>query len=198
VLELANAALFEQGYAERDAARQLLAWYGKLARHPLGPNAFEHDWLWVELQVLQGANQPAMALPFVAKALARFPDEPRFLLADAIVTDQLTAADRLNAGSAQATALMAKYNAAMQHKETRFEARMRESWLLHRLGREAEALAMLDAVGARAPDEATDNLRQWLRGQLLSAPSDTPGAWLRYWQGDYRFYPNSIARLRSQ
>ena len=38
--------------------------------------------------MLQALNRPTDGRPFVDRALARFPDEPRFVLARAILTDQ--------------------------------------------------------------------------------------------------------------
>jgi hypothetical protein len=206
VLQLAAPALLDQDYAARDAGRQMLAWYGPLVRQPLGLGTFEHDWLSAELQLLQGANQPALALPLVAKAIARFPDDPRFVLGDAIVADQLTRDGALDAADPQVRTAIAKYDAAMKHGETAFEARVREAWLLHRVGRDADALAVLDAAGNRAPDATIGYFGEYIRGQVLdsvgrphdalAAPAGQPEFWSQYWQGDYRLYPASIARLR--
>src|SRR4029079_2581488 len=95
-LELASNALFSRSPAAQGAGRALLYRYSRLIRPVLliaelldqQSSDFEHVWLTAELALLQGRIAPDMADPFIDRALERFPGEPRFLLARAIVTDQ--------------------------------------------------------------------------------------------------------------
>ena len=134
----------------------MLAAYSRLVRHPLGPDTFERDWLAAEIAVLEGSIKPALADSFVTSALERFPDEPRFLLARAIVSDQLWPLGRLSdldgGPPPRIDVVIAQYDAAIKYPETAVEASVRKAWFLHRLGREEEALALLDAAGGRSLD----------------------------------------------
>ena len=87
MLELAAAGL-RRNDAAREEAAKLLQHYDAFVRHPLGADRFECAWYWAELAALEGAIQPALAVPFVARALLRCPDEPRLVLAHAVITDQ--------------------------------------------------------------------------------------------------------------
>jgi VWFA-related protein len=180
VVELAEAGVYSPISGARESAAALLATYRTLVRHPLEPDAFERHWLWAVLATLQGAIRPAVAQSFVAAALTRFPDEPRFVLANAIVFDQqwpLSPAALATArtgflvpSTAYVNGVIARYEAAMAFEETAAEARIRLGWFLHRLGRHAEALARLEDLRAdRASDAQMRYLRQLFRGHVLSA-----------------------------
>ena len=175
VLELADAAFQSPRLEDRDAARKLLAAHRPLVRGPFGPEAYEKYWLWAAIVVLEGANQGDLARAFIDDGLARFPNEPRFLLARAFVADQRRALDTLAgpkgdlspAASAHLNDVVALYDAAAAPAETGAEARLRKSWLLQRAGRRAEALAILDGLGDLSQDTLLSYLRQLLRGRVL-------------------------------
>jgi tetratricopeptide (TPR) repeat protein len=143
----------------------MLETHTRFIRHPLEADAFERQWHHVTLAILEGTIRPDLAEPFVRRALDRFPTEPRFVLARAIVADQRTRGS--GAGYAEA---IARYEAALAHPEIAHEARVRLGWLLTRSGRPADALAGLDEIDdGRSPDLPMRYLRQLFRGHALSA-----------------------------
>jgi hypothetical protein len=166
VIELAHAAVFSPRPVDRAAGRQLLAEHERLIRPAIAPDAFERYWRWGALAVLQGANAPDAAQPFVDRALARFPDEPRFVLARAFLADQRRPLGDVPAR--HAAEVLTLYDAAIAVPGAAAEARIRKAWLLHRLARHAEALDLLDAAGDVA-DGALMYLRHVRRGQVLGA-----------------------------
>jgi tetratricopeptide (TPR) repeat protein len=132
--------------------------------------------------MLQATLKPALAAPFVERALSRFPEEPRFLLARAIVSDQRTivaappapptrlsqAGNRTSVPPINTDEIIALYETAATHAPTRAEALMRLGWLLHRLKRDEEALARLkEAASAETSDWHVRYLRDLLTGQVL-------------------------------
>jgi hypothetical protein len=258
-LELAqvvlSSQLTSQNSSARTAATDWLAAEGRLVRPALGPDAFEHEWLATELDLLEGPVDPSVAQPFVIAALRRFPDDPGFLLAGAIVADQrwpLGTENVMTSSQAdrQLADVAAKYDAVIAHVEAPsvvVEARVRQAWLLHRVKQDERALAQLDAVREVDADPAIRFLRQLFRGHVLGAmgraaeavnayraavtilpgaqsarvalmnglvavgdragalalsetiqttPSRDLDPWHLYWQGDYRRFPEAIARLR--
>ena len=139
-------------------------------------------WLWAAIAVLEGANQPDLAQQPITDGLRQFPDEPRFRLARAFVTDQSRALNQLaRNGTALPTAashikdVTAAYDAAMNDPETAVEARVRKSWLLHRAARGEEALAVLDGIGT-PPEALLDYLRHLIRGRVLDGLGRTDDA----------------------
>jgi VWFA-related protein len=173
VVELAHAALATSNRDARDAAVQLLYAESKLVRAPLGPDAFERFWLWGGIIALEGANQPAAGLVLTDNALARFPDEPRFVLARAFFTDQRHALDDVSSTAAAAVAFVkdttALYDRAMASDATANEARLRKAQLLYRAGKAAYALAVLEATHDDAQDAGLTYLRHLFRAQTLGA-----------------------------
>lgn len=174
VVEIADAAMSTRRLPARDAARDLLRSHRALVRHPLWPDDFERYWLWGVIASLQGVSQPELAREFADYALTRFPDEPRFLLAQALAVDQTRAfaeTDGRN-GAGQASHVRdvtARYDAAARFPETAAEARVRKAFFLHRIGRNAEALAELDAIDGQAADRDVmiGYLRRLFRGRVL-------------------------------
>ena len=87
-IELAEPAVFSPRAPTREEGDRLLDRFSWLIRHPLEPDEFERAW--------DEAAAPAHAAPrssrhdrgFADRALARFPGEPRFLLARAIASYQ--------------------------------------------------------------------------------------------------------------
>jgi VWFA-related protein len=180
VLELAEAALFSRRKDDRDAAAELLTRFHPLIRHPLEPDAFERYWLWAEIAIAQGLVHNAFAEPLVAHALSRFPGEPRFVLARAIVTDQAWPLGRTASDSRYSTSLRPsaehvkkvteRYAEAMAFPETAAEARVRLAWFCHRLGQHADALVHLDAIrGDTGLDPVMQYVQRLVRGQVLEA-----------------------------
>jgi len=170
-LEFAEAGVFSTRDATRQDAMALLAKFTRFVRPPLEPDAFERAWTWAEVTILEGTIRPNLAGPVVQKATVRFPDDPRFVLARAIVTDQrLPIAGLGDPTQAHIDAVTSAYAAALARPETADEAHIRFGWFLHRIGRDAEALAALDAAAdgpARTLEPALRYLRQLFRGQVL-------------------------------
>ena len=122
----------------------------------------------------------AFAQPLVAHALSRFPDEPRFVLARAIVTDQgwpigtAVSSTKLykpvRPTDAHITDVIAQYSDAIAHAETAPEARVRLAWFLHRIGRHQEAMVHLDAVAnENGLDASMRYAYRLFRGHVLAA-----------------------------
>ncbi len=247
-LELAGVGLLAHRDDAQQAAWELLKSYTKLVRRPLTPDEFERSWLWTEIAMLEGALQPNATDAAVDSALKRFADEPRFLLARAVVADQRALLGLTPNPFSAVTDLGAAYDAAIAHAETATEGRIRKAWYLHRRGQHNEALALLDAADGRISENALAYLRELFRGHVLlslgrgsnaigayraahalspdaqsatvalmnalytqgdrreaetlseaiqSATRETGDPWWAYWQGDYRFYPAIIGRLRA-
>jgi tetratricopeptide (TPR) repeat protein len=181
VLKLAEAGLFDPREEGREAARRLLMAHQVAIRDPLEPDAFEREWLFAELALLQGLLRPEMTGPFVENARERFPDEPRFKLAEAILADQLLRVPVKPPTDAQRAAVIAKYEAAAAHAVNTDEARVRLSWLLHRLGRTDEAILQLGSIAdATSVDRPMRFFRQLFRGHALAAQKRLDLAALAY------------------
>ena len=177
-LELAEPALFADRTETRAAGRDVLERFTRLIRQPLGPDLFERYWHFAVLTMLEGAIRPSVTEAFVTRALKRFPDEPRFILSRAIVTDQRWA--RNTQGSVvdaagiptpeHVEAVRTQYLAAMAFPETSVEARLRYAWFLHRLKRHDEALKHLtEAAALQTSDPALRYLGQLFLGDVLTA-----------------------------
>jgi hypothetical protein len=172
-VELAHAALATPTREARDSATHLLNMESKLVRAPLGPDAFERFWLWAGIIALEGANQPAAGLTLADDAIARFPGEPRFVLAQAFFTDQRHAMDDVSSDRPAAVAFVkdtsALYDRAMASDVTANEARLRKALLLHRAGKHVDALAVLDATHDDSQDAGLTYLRHLFRARVLDA-----------------------------
>jgi tetratricopeptide (TPR) repeat protein len=195
VLELAQAALASGQRGAPLSVRNLLDKHRLLVRDPLGPESFEKFWLWAAAAILESVNEPAVAQAFVTSALARFPDEPRLLLAKAFLLDRRQPfasgppgqnnifIPRFSAGVPTETRISrttglaadhvrevsAAYDAAMSSPEIGAEARIRKSLLLLRAGRPQEALALLDSSGALTADSGLRYFRDLFRGRVLTS-----------------------------
>jgi tetratricopeptide (TPR) repeat protein len=176
-LELAEPGVFSTQPAARKGTHELLERFSRLIRQPLEPDVFERYWHFAALTLLEGAIRPAVTQAFVDRALERFPDEPRFVLSRAIVTDQR----RVTGGNAAAGAggtrgrpdaatVQRHYEAAVALPDTAAEARIRLAWFLYREGRQDEALAHLAAAetGSGA-DPSLRYLRLLFLGHVLRA-----------------------------
>jgi tetratricopeptide (TPR) repeat protein len=175
-IELAEPGLFSSRGPVRDQAEALLARHSKFIRHPLEPQEFERLFHYAVLTLLQATLRPNVLDVFAARALDRFPDEPRFLLARAIAADQRSAAGGAlrwaapnPATSASVDAAKALYEFVLGRPEVAVEARIRLAFLLHRQGKNDEALMRLDEAAARPIDDGMLRyLHQLFRGQVLA------------------------------
>ncbi len=185
-LEAAAAALLGRDDSAKTEAAKLLAHENAVVRQPGGADAIECGWYRAELFLLQGLNQPNLSAPLSTVALQRCPTDARLLLAHAIVDDQrwpqdlrgmpAVPVDTSTPTADQAEALVARYEAAAKLPDTAIEARVREAWLLCRLGRFADALRLVN--DPTTPD-ADGNVRyyyQLVRGQTLRAIGQDDGA----------------------
>jgi hypothetical protein len=176
-LELAQVWLTNGLEAARKPVCDWLAAEGHFVRNPLGPDAFEHDWLAAELALLEAPIRPGDGEPFVGVALERFPADPRFLFDAALLADQ-----RLRPGSPDALSpaqaakqvanAVAKYDAVIAHPEAPelvAEALLRSAWLLHRATRDLDALARLNRVQESDADLDVRYLRQLFKGHVLTS-----------------------------
>jgi tetratricopeptide (TPR) repeat protein len=108
--------------------------------------------------------------------MSRFPTESRFPLIRAFAldyrlrqaVDSVGAGERLRARpAAQLDDLLARYDDALRHPDVATEAAVRKAWLLHRLLRHDEALALLNAAGDDPSDAAITYYRHLIRGRVL-------------------------------
>jgi tetratricopeptide (TPR) repeat protein len=253
-VELAETGLFAKDEGPRKEAVSLLQRFTRLVRHPLAPSEFERQWHLAALMLLQGTLRPGVAQPFVDRALARFPSDPQFLLARAIVSEQFLQIAGPKPGPAYKSAgpayedVRRNYEAAMAAPPVATEARIRLALRLHMVRQSKDALSLLDATEADPIQTPTlAYLRQLFRGHALGALDRVDDAmaayreallivppgqaarialmrrllergnrdeaealadlvqterspaldpWWMYWQGQYRLYPQAIARLR--
>ena len=190
-LELAESGMFSPRLPARNAAVELLLRFARLVRHPLGPDEFERAWYLAEVAMLQGMVRPSAARPFVDRALARFPHEPRLVLARAILTDQrwpysgtVASGPQMSRGATSAEhmkTLMEEYEAAAAFPETRAEASIRLGWFLHRIGRSDEAIVRLKAVeSVERVDRSLGYLRELLLGHVLASAGRMEDALVSY------------------
>lgn len=193
-LEVAAAALATDNQAAVAEAVALLAQQGSDAAAPV-PDAFECAWYWAGLMLFQTGGYADTAKPFIGKAATRCANEPRVILAEAVIADQaspvLGPAVRGPADAAAEAALhesvIARYKKAEAFPETAAEAQVREAWLQFRMKRFDEALALTNTLPPPvAPAEASglerDLNRQvayighFVRGQVLREQKDLDGA----------------------
>jgi hypothetical protein len=248
VVELAEAGLFSTREDARKEAASTLQRFSRLVRHPIAPTEFERQWHQAVVMLAQGALQPVLTTPLVDRALARFPGDPQFLLARAILSDQAASLIARVGARPVPEDVRKFYEAAMAAPSVAMEARTRFAHRLLIVRQPKEALALLDAVTvdpAQAPNLAY--LRDLFRGHALGALDRVDDAmaayrdalliippgqaarvalmrhslargssadaealadlvqteqspaldpWWLYWQGQYRNYPQAIARLR--
>jgi tetratricopeptide (TPR) repeat protein len=153
VLDLVEPALHSRRKETREAAFKTIDRFRRLIQHPLEPDVFERYWYFGLLAMFEGMLTPNIAELYVDAALQRFPDEPRFLLSRAIVTDQrwstrrepTSSGDRPSA--AHTARVRSQYEAAIAFPEAAVEARVRLAFFLHRIGEHKEAMAHLTAAG---------------------------------------------------
>ena len=198
MLELAATGL-RQSDAAREEAAKLLQQYDGLVRNPLAADQFECTWYWAEVAALEGSIRPELASPFAARALQRCPEEPRLLLARAVVADQQWPLGTTTTWPGQVTLtrpsdariseVIGQYAAAAKSPDTRVEARVRAAWFSYRIGKSDEALRLLDGMEGSTSDRQIVYLRQLVRGHALRAldrPDEAAAAFrggLTVWPG---------------
>ncbi len=172
-LELADTAIFSPRAEDREAAHRVLVRFSRLIRHPLDPDVFERYWYFAALTMLEGTLRPELADATLNAALERFPDEPRFILSRAIVSDQKW---MLRARQAAATPInidtvREHFQAAIALPSTAAEAHLRYAWFLHGIDRSKEALEHLQKAAAADPiaETALRYLHQLFLGHVLGA-----------------------------
>jgi hypothetical protein len=173
-IDLTEASVFSPRAETRDRAVRLLERFTRLVRHPLEPDEFEHRWHYAVVTLLQGTIRPADIETFADRALVRFPDDPRFLLARAIAADQrstTTGASRAGTVSAQSSlqGVRQQYEALVTNPDVGAEARIRLAWVLHRMGRSGDGLAQIEEADIDSADASLRYLRHLLSGHLLVA-----------------------------
>ena len=173
-IDLAEASVFSPRAETRDRAIRLLERFTRLVRHPIEPDEFERRWHYAVLTLLQGTIRPADIDAFAYRALARFPDEPRFLLARAIAADQRsTTAGASRAGTVRAQSALQsvrqQYEALVTNPDVGAETRIRLAWVLHRMGRHDDGLAQIEEADIDPTDGSLRYLRHLLSGHLLAA-----------------------------
>ena len=178
VIELAQAGFQRGAGPAAFAARDLLRRHAALVRHPIEPDGFERDWHWARLALATNTGNPDLAGEVLDAALARFPDEPRFVLARAVVLDQRrppdieaeSAGERMSAATASYVEdVLEHYASAMRFDGTAPEAAVRAAWLLHRVARFEDALTRLDEAPDVSGDSGLAYLRELVRARTLDA-----------------------------
>jgi VWFA-related protein len=164
----------DNGYA-RDEGSRLLAEYNALVRNPSGADEFECMWLWTEVAALEGLYRPNIAMLFVPRALQRCPNEPRLLLALAVVTEQASMRGALST-VAEVLDVRLRYEEAMKSPETAAEARVRLAWFHYRHGEFQRALDVLEGAAGSSADLYVRYLVDLVRGQVLRALGRLDGA----------------------
>jgi VWFA-related protein len=169
ILELVEPLFFSARSETREVAFKTIDRYRQLIRHPLEADIFERYWYFALLSMLEGGMRPSQADWYVYQALQRFPDEPRFLLSSAIITEQKTAV--VEAGTlsnAMIEEVKQKYEAAVAFPTTAVEARIRLAAFLQHTKRPQEALIQLSAAGTQTIEEpALRYLHQLILGHVL-------------------------------
>ena len=181
-LVLVEPLVFSTRTADRTAAQAFLERYWSLVRHPLDPDDFEAEWMYAALTMLQGVIRPAAVEPFIERTMARFPQDPRFVLLRAINSEQrslpgtrLTVYEAPGAPRpAIAEVVRQQYLEAIAFPSIAAEARIRLSWMLYRTGNHDEALSQLMEAGASPlPDMGLRYLQQLFLGHVLGAAGDS-------------------------
>jgi tetratricopeptide (TPR) repeat protein len=150
--------------------------YALLTRHSgllpqvEGYDGFERYWRAAALALAQAPVRPANAAKLLKESLAKFPDEPRFVLASAVLADQEWIIGDITSPTApvrRAPEIIRLYDAAIALETTRAEASIRKAWFLNRMGRRAEALTLIEGAAPLQQDLVLCYWRELLRGKIL-------------------------------
>jgi len=154
-----------------EAARQVL----ELIQDPERRRSFERPWLLAVALHLQQHGQWPLAMHHLELGLARYPEDPRFLLARGSLLEAQGARDlqvASPAGRDQLQQAEGCYRRALAADPELLEARLRLGHVLHRLGRPERAVPELASVIA-AP-EAKPRIR-YLAWLFLGAVREAEG-----------------------
>jgi VWFA-related protein len=176
VVELAATGLFRSDAPSRLAAFDLLRNYSRLVWNSGEADQFERLYYWAAITAVEGTIPGVAALPLIEAAEKRFPDEPRFQLAHAIVSDQ----EHSLPPYSDADQTLDLYAAAAKDPETSAEAHLRSAFLLHRVGRQDLALNALDVMTADEPDADLRYLRNLFRGRVQASRNQLNAAAFAY------------------
>ena len=182
-LDLAISALQGGSRFARDEALRLLVDYGVRIRGAAVDDGFECAWLRAEVAGLESLFAPELTSVMVGRARDRCPSDPHLRLAAAVAAEQQhfrvrgtvpptpgPVAGDLDAESRRVFDLFEVAKA----DETRYEATVRQAWLLHRVGRTRDGIAHM--AGLAEPDDLyLVYIGRLLRGQMMSELND-PGA----------------------
>lgn len=164
LLELVEPILFSTKRETREAGVAAVDRFAKLIRHPLEPDVFERYWYFALLAMLEGTLRPSLAQRFADEALQRFPDEPRFVLSRAIISDQNIKAEM----NGDIEVVKKHYADAIALPPTATEARIRLAFFLEQVKQHQEALTHLTAAGAEPIAEPSLRyIRQLVLGHVL-------------------------------
>lgn len=175
----AAAARVEAG----EAAASLLEWGCRQIRRIPRASAgdFEQIWHYAAFAVLAGAVAPDAMESHVAHMRFQFPNEPR-LPFERAVAQELRAASFYDDGKASAEDVRKRleeaakrYREAATEPSVKAEAQVRLGRVELQLGRPAEALAAIDAAGAKPDQRFVAYLSHLFRGQAyeqMKRPED--------------------------
>ena len=110
------------------------------------------------------------------RALLRCPTEPRFHLADALITEQQWWSSARRPGEAETSDVVRRYEAAMKFPETELEAQVRCASFLFRMGQVDRAVGLLDGASRTSSDTYVRYLADLVRGRVLHALGRTEEA----------------------
>jgi tetratricopeptide (TPR) repeat protein len=156
----------------------LLTWYSRLLPQVEGYDGFDRYWRAAALALAQAPVKPANVSKLLSESLANFPEEPRFVLAAAILAAQewiIGDSSSPNAPLRRAPEIIRRYDAAIALESTRAEASVRKAWFLNRMGRHPEALATIDSAMPDPRDAVLCYWRELFRGRIfddLARPAD--------------------------
>ena len=196
VLAFAQALLLNPTQRSETFVRDLIDGHRRVLAAPPAPDNFERFWLWTAAAITMGLR-PAFSEALVLSTLKRFPDEPRLKLMHALhidrrhpgwlvgesrsfVQDRNAPIDALGqrvvnrvvvrplVPESHVTEVLSAYDAAVVHADVAVEARVRKAWVLFRLDRAQEALALLEAPGDMR-DTTIEYLRQLFLGRTLES-----------------------------
>jgi hypothetical protein len=181
-LDVALTGLHMPSRFTQEAAIRLLAEYAARVHQPTAGDAFECAWLRTAAAGLEGLIKPSLSSVLVAHAVERCSTDGRLRLAQAVIADQQVWLSAVAAGpvstdtpalGAAADHVLDLYAAVDGFPAARREARVRAAWLLARMRRAADGLALLENPGgggmapARPDDPQLRYLDYLIRGQLL-------------------------------
>ncbi len=196
-LEIAAAALAGDGFSHwqtHSNFRFLLENAANSIKTDALASDFERHWRLAEVALLEGNLRPQLAQGFVDDARKRIPDEARFVLAEGIIADQQTRGltvytaepptpidkQYFNAGFGVAATALEAFAESKKWAPVAAETNVRVAWLDHRLGKDAEALPLLESVDGTDPDRTVVYLDWLFRGHVLEALHRTPEAEAAY------------------